>query len=122
MLTETGADIISFDAYDYTENLALYPGEIRDFLDRGGVLAWGVVPAVFPEPERIAKESLESLTERFEQGLGLLAKKGFKKEELMEQSLITPTCGTGAMSEELAERSYQLTSQLSKAIRDKYFS
>jgi hypothetical protein len=121
MLTQTGTDIISFDAYDYTENLALYPDEIRDFLDRDGVLAWGVVPAVFPEPERIAKESLESLTERFEWGLGLLVKKGFKKEELLERSLITPTCGTGAMSEELAERSYKLAGELSKLLRKKYF-
>lgn len=121
MLTLTNTDIISFDAYDYTENLALYPGEIRNFLDRGGILAWGIVPAVFPEPEQIAKESLESLLNMFEESLTLLAAKGFQKEELLESSLITPTCGTGAMSEELAERSYKLTGELSKVLRKKYF-
>lgn len=121
MLTQTNIEIIHFDAYDYTENLALYPSEIKAFLGRGGNLAWGVVPAVFPDPEQIAKENLESLLERFEEGLAMLTAKGFNREEVLESSLIAPTCGTSAMSEDLAEQSYRLTSQLSQAIKDKYF-
>ncbi len=122
MIAETSTDIIHFDAYDYTKNLALYPKEIGSFLDRGGALAWGIVPAAFPEPDRIARESIESLLERFDQALELIASKGFEIGRLLEASLIMPTCGTGAMSEELAEKSYKLTNQLSKAIREKYFN
>jgi len=44
VLLGTKVDILNLDAYGYIENLALYPGELRAFLDRGGVLAWGIVP------------------------------------------------------------------------------
>ena len=44
MLLATTVDILNLDAYGYIENLALYPAELRAFLDRGGVVCWGIVP------------------------------------------------------------------------------
>jgi len=44
VLLETEVDILNLDAYGYLENLALYPAELGAFLDRGGALAWGIVP------------------------------------------------------------------------------
>jgi len=45
ILLETATDILSLDAYEYAETLALYPEEVTRFLARGGIIAWGVVPA-----------------------------------------------------------------------------
>ena len=45
LLMETPADILNFDAYAYAESVALYPDAVRAFLRRGGLLAWGIVPA-----------------------------------------------------------------------------
>ena len=44
MIFNTRVDIVNFDAFGYMEKVMLYPGDIRKFTDRGGALAWGVVP------------------------------------------------------------------------------
>ena len=44
LLLLTNLDILSFDAYGYLETIALYPKELRSFLERGGGLAWGIIP------------------------------------------------------------------------------
>ncbi|MDO8886269.1 hypothetical protein [Candidatus Oleimmundimicrobium sp.] len=121
ILMETNVNIISFDAYDHTESVALYPKELNKFLNRGGVLAWGIVPSTYPTPDAIAKETLDSILNRFEEKIQLLVDKGIDKMNLLEASLITPNCGAGSMTEELAEKSIRLTSELSLALRERYF-
>ncbi|MCL0051806.1 hypothetical protein M1M97_03990, partial [Thermodesulfovibrionales bacterium] len=39
MVTRSGIRIISFDAYEYFDTLAIYHEDIKDFLERGGYLA-----------------------------------------------------------------------------------
>jgi hypothetical protein len=34
MVIDCGPDIINFDAYDYTDTLALYPEQLRTFLEK----------------------------------------------------------------------------------------
>ena len=59
VLMETSVDILNLDAYEYLDNLALYPNEVRAFLDRGGNIAWGIIPnneAIFNvTPEGLAQ-------------------------------------------------------------------
>lgn len=118
LFTEAGFDIISFDAYDYTESLTLYPREIKSFLERGGVLAWGIVPSFLPA---IEIENVDSLTEKFEEKLNLFIERGIDKEVLLENALITPSCGTASIPIKLAEKAYELTKAVSERIREKYF-
>lgn len=121
LLAETNVDVISFDAYDYSETIALYPNEMKAFLDRGGVLAWGVVPSGLPTPDQVAKETTDSLIEKLEVGMQFLVDKGIDKEILVSQALITPSCGTGTMQPELAERTFTLTREISERMQKKYF-
>src|SRR4030066_547100 len=67
VLLSTHLDILSFDAYGYLETLSLYPKELKAFLERGGILAWGIVPT----SEDILKENALSLVERFKKGIGV---------------------------------------------------
>lgn len=117
VLMDTNVDVVSFDAYNYFESFALYPKELKAFLERGGLLAWGIVPT----SEDIARESTESLMKRFESNIDLLGEKGIDKELLLQSSFVTPSCGTGSLSVEFAERVLNLTKSFSKAIREKYF-
>src|SRR3990172_12572286 len=71
VILSTNLDILSFDAYGYLEPLSLYPKELKAFLEKGGVLAWGIVPT----SEDILKEDALSLIERFEKGIRVLSKK-----------------------------------------------
>lgn len=113
MLMETKADIISFDAYGFIDNLALYPDDLTAFLKRGGILAWGIVPS----GEEVMKEDCGSLVKRFEAGLELLSGRGVQRELLLKNLFITPSCGTGSLLEEVAERAFSLTLELTNQIR-----
>jgi methionine synthase II (cobalamin-independent) len=120
LITETSIDILSFDAFDYAETLALYPRSIKRFLDQGGILAWGIVPSGLPEPGQITRETVSSLIKRLESAMKLLAAKGIDKQLLIKQSLITPNCGTGSMPVELAEKTLKICCELSEALNGKY--
>lgn len=122
LLTETNVDVISFDAYGYSETIALYPGEIKSFLNRGGILAWGIVPSGLPTPEQVIQETAAGLIEKLEAGMQLLVDKGIDKEVLVNQALITPNCGTGSMKPENAERTFTLADKVSALMQQKYIT
>ncbi len=115
IILDTKADIISFDAYNFIDNLSLFSEKLKDFLEQGRVLAWGIVPA----SEAIDKETTESLTERLEKGIGKLCKKGLEEERIASLSLITPSCGTGTLSTKSAESVLKLTYELSEIMKEK---
>jgi methionine synthase II (cobalamin-independent) len=114
VLLTTNLDILSFDAYGYLETLALYPKELRTFLERGGILAWGIAPT----SEAILKEDARSLVTRFKKGVDILARKGIDPT-LLQRAIITPSCGTASLSIALAERVCKVTAEVSKRLRDK---
>lgn len=117
MLLETSVDILSFDAYEYAENLALYPDAVRAFLARGGMLAWGVIPNTGDAAEMI---TLEGAWDVLERALGLFERKGFDRRQILPRSFITPACGTGTLSVPTAERVMRLACQLSNQLRETY--
>jgi hypothetical protein len=50
IILETSVDIVNFDAYSFFDRFVLYPDHIRNFLNSGGILAWGIVPTGNREP------------------------------------------------------------------------
>lgn len=105
VLLSTSTDILSLDAYDYAETLALYPEEVARYLQRGGIIAWGIVPSG-PAAEG---ETVESLADRLYHAIGLLVNKGVPEEALFEVGLVSPSCGLGSLAPALAERVLELT-------------
>lgn len=112
LLMRTRVDILNFDAYEYLESLALYPAEITSFLDRGGMLAWGVVP----NDSRIEAETVSGLRERLEEGLALLEKKGVPSRLLERGMFITPSCGMEGADERTAEAVYRMLGSLAEEL------
>ena len=117
LLLGTSVSILSFDAYEYADTVALYPDELRAFLDRGGMLAWGVVPSSGDAAERVTVEEARDALER---ALALFETKGFKRPQLLARSFITPACGTGTLTVPAAERVLRVTSELSDRLREEY--
>ncbi len=116
LLLEAPIDILSLDAYGYAENLALFPEEVYAFIERGGMIAWGIVPT----SRAALNETTETLVERLHEAMGLLVRKGIPFEKLLAASLITPSCGTGTLSPALAERIFALTAEVSAEMRRRY--
>jgi len=107
-------DIFSFDSYFYWDSLEIYPDEIRGFIDRGGYIAWGIIPTT----EAIRNVTLKGLKEQLQRGLSAVQRMGVSPEKVSRQSILTPSCGTGSMRREDAERVFKLLREL----RDSYVS
>lgn len=116
LLLELPIDILSLDAYDYAHTLSLYIELLRAFLERGGKIAWGIVPT---DKEKIAKESVSSLADRLEAVLADFERQGIPKKTLEQASLITPACGVGSLPEDVASLVFATTAELSAKLRQK---
>ncbi|HEY48481.1 MAG TPA: methionine synthase [Dehalococcoidia bacterium] len=116
VVLQTSLDILSLDAYNYGETLSLYPSEVGDFLNRGGVIAWGIIPN---DEQFLTKETAASLLERLEETMGLLSKKGIDYDILTSRCLITPSCSLASVSTEAAARALEMTAGVSSAFRKK---
>ena len=115
LVLESGADIVNFDAYAYFDRFVLYGSQIRAFLEAGRHLAWGIVPTL--KPEEIERETVESLRSAMRQRFRLVESLGVPPATLRAQSFITPSCGVGALTFDLAIRVLALTRDLSSTIR-----
>ncbi len=112
----SSTDIISFDAYFYFDNFILYREQLINFLNRGGILAWGIVPT--GDPIVVEKESVDSLFNKWKTQLNTLTTFGFSKKQLMQQTLIAPSCGTGSLPIERAKKVLSMTHDLSQLVRN----
>jgi len=108
MILETEIDVVSLDAAEYGGNFILYHKEIRDFLLRGGVIAWGIVSTAVSgrEPCRLDDVCSGWLMLRDE-----LVRKGVDADLLSERSVFTPACGLGYLHEDVASRILESTAE-----------
>jgi methionine synthase II (cobalamin-independent) len=118
LLLETPAHVLNFDAYAYAESVALYPDAVRAFLRRGGLLAWGIVPA--EDEAAILCETAASLTDRLLTGMDLLVKKGIPLDHLLEACLVSPSCGLRGRSEATSVRALQLAVGVTDELRRRF--
>ena len=117
LLLDTSTDIISFDTYNYAQSLSLYPSEVKQFLDRNGAIAWGIVPNV---EDKLTGETASSLKDRLEEAMAPFTRKGIPFRQLVEQGLLTPSCSLAAMTEEAAAQTLELLAELSQKIRKRH--
>lgn len=117
VLLDTEIDILSFDAYNYASSLSTYSHKVKSFLERGGSIAWGIVPS---DEDSLAKESLPSLRDRLEEAMASFTRDGAKFRRILAQGLVTPSCGLAGLSPDAATRALELTADLSHALRRRY--
>jgi len=113
---DAGADIVNFDAFEYGETIAMYPAAVKQHLLSGGVLAWGVVPT----STAIRDLTVSSLVNHFENSMDHLASRGIDKSLIVDQAILTPSCGTGTMVPADAEKVFEMTSDLSNEMKRSY--
>ncbi len=111
LVFKSGADIINFDAYDYIENVALYPEEITAFLKKGGYLAWGIVPT----SEAINREDPGSIRIRFDRDIEALSRR-VPESLVLSNILLTPSCGTGSRTIKETLKVFQLIMRLKETL------
>jgi methionine synthase II (cobalamin-independent) len=115
LVINSGVKIISFDAYDYIDSIAMYPEEFTGFLKNDGYLAWGIVPTT----DSIREENSDSIKRRFDISMEKLSK-SIPASLLLSQILLTPSCGTGSRSIEETLKVFQLLVELKKLLKHVY--
>lgn len=117
LLLATSVDVLSFDAYNYADSLGCYPVEVKAFVERGGNIAWGIVPN---EEENVAKESVASLYDRLGEAMAQFTRDGLSIKQVVAQSLLTPSCTLASLSHEASIQALETLSGLSARFISKY--
>jgi methionine synthase II (cobalamin-independent) len=115
LLLETEIDMINFDAFNYFENFALFAPQVKDFIAREGVIAWGLVP----NDGHVLGLGADELVRRFDQGAGLLSEKTggeLSVDQIRAHSILTPACGLGSATMEITEQALKLLQATGKAL------
>jgi hypothetical protein len=112
-------DILSFNAYNCGEIFVKYKTSIKRFLERGGIIGWGIVPANFDE---FHKESQDGIIHHIETLWQQLVKEGFDLEEMLRKSILMPaTCALLNPDEfKTVEDAYDWLNKISLRLREKY--
>ena len=116
ILVDAGVDILNFDAFGFGETVAMYPQAMKALLQRGGSIAWGVVPTSVA----IREQNPDLLTAHLEKMMDHLAATGIDKQTIMEQAIVTPSCGTGSMEVADAEKVFRTLRDVSLSLRAKH--
>jgi hypothetical protein len=111
-------DILSLDVYSNGEVFVAYAQSIRRFLDRGGVIVWGIVPTNF---EPFEKENLDSLEKRLTQLWTFLANEGIDRQFLLSRSMLSPAtcCLVNPDGGKTVEKAFKMIQELSLRLREK---
>jgi len=112
-------DILSLDIYQNGEVFSLYSESIKRFLDRGGVIVWGIVPTNF---EPFEAENINALEARLTEVWNFLANKGIDREFLISKSLISPAtcCLVNPDGEKTVEKAFRVVKELSRRLQERY--
>jgi len=114
LILETSVDIVNFDTYSYFDRFLLYGEQIKQFIGRGGIIAWGLVPT--GSAEALEAATVDALVRRWEGQCNDVVALGVDREQLLTQSLICPSCGVGPLSLAQAQKVLTLTREVSAHI------
>lgn len=114
LLFDAGVDVVSYDAYAFFDKFILYPEQLKAFIDRGGILATGIVPTT---GELIDIATTAELVAKWFEQCETLQAIGIDRETVFRQSFITPSCGTGTVTPDQARKVMELTRDVSAEVR-----
>jgi hypothetical protein len=136
-LLELGAEILSFDAYQIGFMPKEYAGSVAEFIKKGGVISWGIVPTestvLATQTPRALATTLSGYWEVVSQNTGL------SLSQIARQALVAPArcclsdmgqsntsekkaggCQISSHEEGIVEKAFAILPELSQILRDKY--
>ncbi|MDW8214972.1 MAG: hypothetical protein RMJ55_15555 [Roseiflexaceae bacterium] len=107
LLCRTGADVVSFDAYQQAA-LCCAGAEVRAFVRNGGLLAFGLVPTLHDLADVRSADLLTNW---------IIATAGGNEEvDMARHTLVTATCGLGLMPVSMVQPSFRLAREVAGLI------
>jgi hypothetical protein len=107
--------VISLDAYSTAREFLLYSDAVISYMERGGVVAWGIVPS---DSRVFSSETMASLFEKYLAIRSSLCNR--MPESLFDsRSMITPSCGIRFADREGSIAIMRTAARISQRIREK---
>ncbi|MFC2022138.1 hypothetical protein ACFLTR_02860, partial [Chloroflexota bacterium] len=140
-LLELGVELLSFDAYQMELMPKGYANAVADFLRRGGIISWGIVPT---DSESLTKETPETLAKLLSSYWEVVSlNTGLAAKQIAKQALVAParcclknvgrvgasddTAAAGTkgsadltVEERLVEKAFSYLGAISEILRDKF--
>ena len=91
---------------------------MKKFLEKEGKIIWGVVPTL--DKKALQNANLDIILQKFDDAVKYLTKKGINEKLIISNSYVSPSCGAGSLSVELAEKAMKLTHDLSEKLKERY--
>lgn len=105
-------NIINFDAYNYYEEFFIYKRDIKKFIEKGGYIAFGIIPT---ESNLIKEIKFAEILERKD----FVEKKlnEFLDNDLVKERVFyTPSCGMGTLTEEEMYKVLNFLTEIKKGL------
>lgn len=115
---KSGADLISYDAYNNPNNLSIIPDLLIDFLRNGGVINWGIVPVV--SDNMVKGLSIDYLEKRLSSTIGGIILAGVPAELLYRNIMISLNNNPDKLSVMFAEKAIMLANQLGSRLAARF--
>ena len=87
-LLNADIDILSVDAFSWGHILVRYVDEVKEFLRRGKIISWGIIPTLTSE---LSSETADSLTKRLLELWKFLNGHGIDDATLFDRSWLAPS-------------------------------
>jgi hypothetical protein len=136
-LLELGVEILSFDAYQIGFMPKEYAGSVTEFIKKGGIISWGIVPT---ESTGLATQTPETLARILSDYWDVISEStGLSLNQIAMQALVAPArcclsdigqssttdkeageCQVSSIEEGIVEKAFAFLPELSQILRDKY--
>jgi hypothetical protein len=130
-LLELGVEILSFDAFQIGFMPKEYTSSVADFIKKGGIISWGIVPTESSALSTQTPESLASLLSSYWQVVS--ENTGLPLEQIAEQALVAPArcclrdltaatekCDASSAEEKIVEKAFAFLKAISQLLKEKY--
>ncbi len=132
-----GVEILSFDAYQIGFMPKEYAGSVAEFINKGGIISWGIVPT---ESTVLTTQTPETLAETLSEYWSVvLENTGLSLSEIAMQALVAPArcclsdigqssvtdkkageCQVSGSEEEIVEKAFAFLPELSQILKARY--
>ncbi len=117
-LLQLELDVLSLDVFARGHIFSRYSDDIRAFLDRGGIISWGITPTLTEEYE---KENVQSMITVLDGLWKSLDQAGIPYEQILSQAWLAPArcCLVNSDGEETVEKSFRMLQTVAEHFKSK---
>ncbi|GBF33546.1 hypothetical protein DCCM_2648 [Desulfocucumis palustris] len=118
-LLDLELDILSVDIFGWGHIFTRYHQEVISFMERGGIISWGIVPTL---TEEIDAQTADGLVQRLESLWLYLEKQGAGREMIYDRAWLAPArcCLINADGNASVEKAFSLLKDISLRLREKW--